>query len=428
MKLTVENPNYACTVIRVPKLTDLAGCDNVKGLPIFGFQAIVSKEMEEGSLALAFTAETKLSEEYLFENSLYRHSEKNVDPTKKWYFEDHGRIKAMKFRGHRSSAFVMPIESLRLVLNDAVSPFKEWDVFDTIDWTKICEKFIIERKEQRANKIRWAKKVFDRVEPKLFPEHLDSENYFRNKHQYSDTDRVIITQKLHWTSGRFGNIRVKRRLSFISRLAGVLWIPVELYEYDFIAGSRRVVKDIKSLREFNNFYTDDIWGQALERIKHLIPKDTVIYAEIIGWVGESPIQKNYTYQLPKGTFDIYIYRIATINPDGYSVDYSWDQVRTFCKLNWLKNCPMLSELEHRYFDAEECLDERICDSLALFHDIPVPLDPESPCDEGVCIRKEGIIPYITKAKSPMFYEHETALLDKGEEDIESTQSVTQEYA
>lgn len=35
MKLTVENQNYACTVIRVPKLIDLQGCDNVKGLPIF---------------------------------------------------------------------------------------------------------------------------------------------------------------------------------------------------------------------------------------------------------------------------------------------------------------------------------------------------------------------------------------------------------
>lgn len=205
----------------------------------------------------------------------------------------------------------------------------------------ICEKYKIERKESKANKIRGKEKYFDRVEPKSFPEHLDSDNYFRNKNAYQDNQRVIVTQKLHGTSGRFGNVRVLRKLSLLEKFLRILGANIQDHEYDYIAGSRRVVKDPKSLREHNHYYQDDIWGQALERIKHTIPKDTVIFAEIIGWVGEAPIQKGYTYQLPKGSFEIYIYRIATINPDGYSVDYSWDQVKAFCQMNGLKNCPTL---------------------------------------------------------------------------------------
>ena len=36
-------------------------------------------------------------------------------------------------------------------------------------------------------------------------------------------------------------------------------------------------------------------------------------------------------------------------------------------------------------------------------------------DEGVCVRAEGVIPTILKAKSPQFFEFETKLLDEGVE-------------
>jgi hypothetical protein len=41
----------------------------------------------------------------------------------------------------------------------------------------------------------------------------------------------------------------------------------------------------------------------------------------------------------------------------------------------------------------------------------------------LCIRIEGLQPYITKAKSPEFLAHETKQLDKGEVDIETSESV-----
>ena len=49
----------------------------------------------------------------------------------------------------------------------------------------------------------------------------------------------------------------------------------------------------------------------------------------------------------------------------------------------------------------------------------VQLDPESPVDEGVCVRVDGMAPYILKAKGPLFREHETKMLDAEAEDLES---------
>ena len=52
----------------------------------------------------------------------------------------------------------------------------------------------------------------------------------------------------------------------------------------------------------------------------------------------------------------------------------------------------------------------------------VPLSEDSPCDEGVVIRAEGITPHVAKFKNPRFYEHESVSMDKGEVDIEDAAS------
>jgi hypothetical protein len=43
-------------------------------------------------------------------------------------------------------------------------------------------------------------------------------------------------------------------------------------------------------------------------------------------------------------------------------------------------------------------------------------------DEGVVVRKEGITPYVLKAKSPIFLGHESKLLDAEVVDLESEES------
>lgn len=197
MKLETKNSNYCATIVKVHNLLDLENCDNVVGFPIFGYQAIVGKDTKIGQLGVLFTAETQLSEDFCKENNLFRKKELNKNSEKVGYFDENRRVKALKFRGHKSSALFMPIESLSY-LNIDINQFKEGDTFDTINGVEICKKYVIkDYKNNRENKVRGQSKIFKRVEAKLFPEHLDSENFFRNTHKYKDNDYIYVTQKLH---------------------------------------------------------------------------------------------------------------------------------------------------------------------------------------------------------------------------------------
>ena len=50
----------------------------------------------------------------------------------------------------------------------------------------------------------------------------------------------------------------------------------------------------------------------------------------------------------------------------------------------------------------------------FFTDPAIPLCAESPCDEGIVIRQDGLTPTLLKWKSPLFLEHETKELDSGD--------------
>jgi len=406
MKVTWTN--YFGTVIKVEKTIALENCDNVVGLPIFGYQAIVSKETQIGDILVVFPPECRLDDEFLKNNNMYCKAEMNADPTKKGYIESNGRVRAIKFRNQTSNALAVPLS----YLDYTGAKLEVGDEFTELNGKKICTKFELPKRDVK-NKQGWTTKKYERVDVKFFPEHIDTEQYLRRQEFFKDSDRVIVTQKLHGTSGRFGNVRVTNKPTWKDKVANYFGYSKE--EYDYIAGSRKVIKDTKSDKEFEHFYSDDIWNQALERIKTSIPKDTMIFAEIIGWIGDAPVQKGYTYNLSKGEYEIYVYRIAHINRDGIMVDYSWDQIKEFCRQNAIAYCPELFDGLHKDFEYERFVDAKYQDSFAG----AVSLSKESPCDEGICIRREWIVPYMTKLKSPLFYEFETKSLDQWIVDTES---------
>jgi len=413
-----ENENYAATVVKIKGLNALEGCDNVVGTPIFGFQAIVSKDTADGDVGIFFPAESQLSEEYARENNLFRHSDKNNDESKQGYLEDNRRVRAMKFRGHRSDCLFMPLSSLSYIKNLKIDELKEGDTFDRIGDHEICKKYIVKKtfKEKRVEK---NKEKFVRVDKKFLPEHFDSDNYFRYADTIPPEREVIVTQKLHGTSIRVGNTVVARKMGILDKIAKRLGIQVRETDYDYVFGSRKVIKDVNNPNQ-NHFYGSDIWTTEGKRLEGIVPEGYILYGELIGWTPEGgPIQKNYTYQIPHGTCDLYIYRVATINSQGYMCDLSWDQTVEFCRDRGLKTVPELWRGKYKDFRVEHYMDRRFQDDG---HATVVPLDKESPVDEGVCIRMDGIAPYILKAKSPVFLEHETKMLDQEVLDIESEES------
>lgn len=411
-----ENANYACVVVSITRIVPLENCDNVVGTPLLGFQGIVGKDTQVGDLGIVFTAETQVSDEYACYNNLYRHSNKNLDESKKGYLEDNRRVKALKFRGHRSDCLFMPLDSIGYTGVD-VSQFQPGDTFDKLNGHEICRKYVVRRSAMAHAKTHAVRdKVFRRVDEKMLPEHYDTGNFFRNADTIKPGTRVTVTQKLHGTSIRVGNTIVGRKLNLRERVAEKFGVKVQRTEFANVYGSRKVLKDPNNPYQ-THFYGTDIWTDEGRKLDGLLPENFLVYGELIGWTQYcEPIQKNYTYQLPEGRAELYVYRVAFVNGQGRMVDLSWDQVKEFCLNAGLKHVPELWSGPIEEFDAEQFLDRK-------FHQdgdtAAVPLARESPCDEGVCIRVDGLAPHILKAKSPAFLRHETKMLDQEVIDLEA---------
>ncbi len=418
MKLELpKNTNYAAIVATIKNHIPLEGCDNIVGTTLFGYQAIIGKDIPVGTVGLFFPAETQLSEDYCKSNNLFRHSEKNEDPSKKGYIEDNRRIRAMKFRGQRSDCLFMPIESL-LYTDVQIYDLKEGDVFDTLNGVEICKKYVIHLPGVLSNHQAKAKR-FNRVDEKYIPQHLDCDHYLRVEHQLPDNAYLIVTQKLHGTSIRVANTIVKRKLNPIEWLLSKVGIKIQSTEFDYVFGSRKVIKDPNNPNQ-KHFYDVDIWTSEGKKLEGLLPENFIVYGELIGYTSTGgPIQTNYTYESPVNTCDFYVYRIAFVNQTGFVVDLTFDQMVEFCKQRSLKYVPVIWRGYKKDFVAQDYLDKRFNDGGAVQC---VKLSHPTLPDEGICIRIDGMTPYITKAKSPAFLEHETKLLDKGIADLESSES------
>lgn len=240
---TPKNENYAATVVSLKNILPLEGCENVVATTIFGLQAIVRKDSMAGDIGIFFPAECQLSDGYCRENNLYRHADFNRDKEKKGYLEDNRRVKAMKFRGHASSALFLPLSSLSY-LGIKETDLSVGDTFDEINGQEICKKYFVpQRNEGRVNAQPKAKR-FTRVDTTFIPEHFATDNYWRNAHIVSPDTEVIVTQKIHGTSIRIANTKVHRKLTLRDRIAKFFGATIQDWEYDYVFGSRKVIKDI----------------------------------------------------------------------------------------------------------------------------------------------------------------------------------------
>lgn len=420
---TPINKNYCGVVVKINHIFTLDNCDNIVATNIFGYQVLISKEVKQGDIGIFFPAETQLSDRYCYENNLYRHSNLNKDGSQKGYFEDNRRIRAIKFRGNVSNGLFMPLTSLNFT-GVKLSLLEEGNEFDILNGIEICKKYVIPRKEntRKSNEV---DRGFIRADKKFMPEHIDTENFFRNMDKINPDSEVIVTQKIHGTSIRIAHTMVNHKKTFVEKIASWFGAKIIDTEYDYLYGSRKVIKDANNPNQ-NHFYEQDIWSLEGHKLDGLLPENYIVYAELIGYTPDGKeIQKNYTYNIPVGNCELYIYRIAIVNSKGNLTDLSWKQVKEFCVKNGLKHVPELfttkaSNLINNEGQAvKDLLDKR------YFPEYPqcVYLGDNDLSDEGVCMRIDSLIPQIYKAKSPKFLEHETSLLDKGEEDLESSQNI-----
>lgn len=437
-KFTIEDSaNYAAQVVRVPAPFALPNADRLLGISIFGFTIITAKGgIQEGDLAVFFPAEAQLSLTLTAGANLHRHSDLNVDPTKTGYLEDNRRVRALKLRGTTSSGLLLPVEAVAAVFGKPVVDFTEGLSFDAIDGVEVSRKYRVKEPVVVDREGRKIKQAFKRVDSTLLPEHIETDQYLRNEHILSDDDILIVTQKLHGTSARFANTVVRRELKWWELALVRLGVQVSATGYDTVAGSRRSIKDPNNPNQ-QHFYGagGDVWTDYLKRIEHTIPKGYVIYGEIVGYTPNGgPIQAGHTYGEAPGENRLYVYRVATVNPDGLISDLSWDQVRVFTQARGLDTVPELWRGFKRDFVLDNFVENDFASDYAigvrnairLYPDAPVPLSKGGTGkDEGIAIRVErgGAIPLLFKYKNESHYLYETAQLDAGVVDLESEAAV-----
>jgi hypothetical protein len=187
---------------------------------------------------------------------------------------------------------------------------------------------------------------------------------------------------------------------------------VQETEYAHVYGSRKVIKDSHNPNQAS-FYGTDLWSSEGEKYDHLVPQNAILYGELIGWVpgSTSPIQGGYTYNVPQGETHLYVYRVAIVSNDGHLYDLGWEAMTEFCSERGLKVVPLLWQGCKSDFVAENWLDTKFYPTYPN----AVPLADESPCDEGVVCRAEGILPIALKAKSGDFFAFESKILDTAKE-------------
>lgn len=426
------NKNYTATIIKIQTIRNLENSDNLGAVDMFGYTAIVNKHTtKEGDIAIFFVAESTITPEFLSKNNLYRHGNLNEDTSKKGFMEDSGRVKAIKLRQNISNALLCSTEFIENVTG---SKYSNWEElvgvqFDTFGNKTVCFKYEIEIKQKVGQSPK--AQLIDSV---YMPEHYQTLQLFKIDKNINPKTNLIVTQKLHGTSIRVANTFCNRKLSLFEKMLVKFGVKVKEKEYAHVYGSRKVIKtvendDYENKKDSAHYYGQDIWSQYGAEIVGQLPKGYILYGELIGkMVNENgeptkDIQKDYTYGLLYP--ELYVYRIATVNEDGFITDLSWNQVKQFCSTRQLKTVPEFEVCTIGNFKWEKYKDknygnDKLRFTSNIFNEPPVELYNDSLVDEGVCLRDESnYVPQFYKAKSPLFLEHETAILDTGEVDSES---------
>jgi hypothetical protein len=429
MKIKLTNKNYCATIVAIQNVIPLENCDNVVHTSIMGNLVVVSKDIKIGELGLFFPVECQLSKEYLSANNLYRNQTLNADTTQKGYFEENGRIRCVKFRGHNSEGLFMPLKSLDFI----TTSYPELSVeFNSLNDIEICKKYVIKRdrisgessnkKDRNKNMKKYESKLIDNQ----FRLHLDTSQLFRNLHEITPDSLISVSYKIHGTSTISSYILCKKPLKWYEKILKKIGVNVVDTHYDYIWSSRKIIKNEELNPNAEHYYKEDIWGITHKELEPFLQKGMTIYAEIAGYLHNGgAIQKDYDYGCLTGQHKTFVYRITQTNVDGKVYEFSAKQVQEWCKLNGLTPVP---ELFYGY--AKDLFnDERLTlknwrikfleEIKKRYNEKDCYLCNNKVIEEGVVIRVENLNVKVFKQKSVGFLEYETKLLDQNIEDIEN---------
>lgn len=419
------NPNYLAKIIKLKDLRKHPNADRLQVMTIDFQNVILDMTASEGDYYVFFPLESKINGNFLSFTNSYRDVSLNKHKlASPGFFEKNGRVRAVKLRGEKSMGYVVPMYQVEDFTGKDLAKYLG-DDFDTVGDILMVEKYVppsTARPDTRQGK----KPRISRLVDGQVHLHVDTENLRRNASKIHPEDNISITYKVHGTSFWVSNVLCKRKLNLFEKLLKLLGVKVDLHEYDYIYGSRKVVKNQYETQNVNDFYDGSLWETLKDEMKEFVPKNYTFYGECVGYTASGKaIQAKYDYGCEQGKHKNYIYRITFTNPDGIVRDLSTEEIQEWAAkagFNYVphyytgraKNLfPDLIPFEHWNEDFVKELEKKYNDKNCYICKNEVP-------EEGIVLRKESGFQFESyKLKSWSFLEHETKMLDAGEADIEN---------
>lgn len=481
---------YSCSIVQIGELFPIEGSDFLAKTLINGFSIVVRKdEVHTGDVMFYVANECQINHNFLAKNNLYEdyHYNSNVEEYEKvlaekgkdearklcGYVPKTGRIRIIKLRGCPSMGVLFSRDSMA----KWKSGFKDFDInshigefFDTINddlFVKAYVPFVPEVNRRNRNSKRNKKLArFDRLIAGQFRFHYDTNQLQVNMHNINPEDSVCISVKMHGTSAIFGNVLVKKPISMslgqkavrkqlkyqiklarkqknnkrVEKFMKILK-PNYTIGYGNIYSSRTVIKNqyINS-KVTKGFYNTDVWGYINDIIKNYIPKDMLIYGEIVGYLPNNfkMVQKDYDYGCDMGTCKLMIYRIVMNRPNQEPLELDVKDVLAWTN-TLIKKEPKLKEfiypipilyngtLKDLYPEIDTNWHENVLEALKVEKRFGMeenePLNKKAMPREGIVVRiDKDKIPRAFKLKCIKYIEKESKNVDKGEVDIEMIQT------
>jgi len=419
------NKNYLAKIVELKNLKKHENADRLQVATVDFQNVITGLDAKDGDLYVFFSLESQINKEFLSYTNSFRHSELNVDKEKVGFFEDKGRVKAMKLRGEKSMGYIVPIQEVENWLGCNLKEYVGQE-FDTIGDILMVKKYIVKIKQEQGQGRKGKKPRISRLVEGQVRLHVETENLRKNAFKIKPEDNITITYKTHGTSWWASNLLVKKKLNIFLKLFRFIGLPIIDTEYDFIYGSRKVVKNEFETQDKKDYYGVDLWGEIKDELKEFIPKGYTLYGECLGFTKEGrAIQGQYDYGCKEGEKRIQIYRITFTNEDGLANDLSSRQIKEYCDRFGLEYVHIFYQGLAKDLYKDIKVEEHWSTEFILrlekdYNDKDCFMCNNKLPEEGIVLRKESLFEFeVYKLKSFSFLEYETKQLDNGQEDMES---------
>lgn len=392
--------NYAATITRITRVDDIKGCDKLKRATVNGFYVLVNEEYRENEIVIFFPLETVICDKFLSSNNLYNmknytlnsngkavssllkeaheyensgayhiaRTKKNEAKNMTGFFEKHGRVKILSLRGQHSMGFIVKPK----LLENAYHSLKnyKWDEhigerFNYVGKERLCWKYISSSSEpvqmfseSRIRKMldKKRKKREDRLKQikaisrKYFQFHYDTEFLNTGIKEINPDDMITVSVKVDGSSVIMANIPDVSKMDLVDKIMAMFGKNPNDSKYTNVYASRNSIKDKRFNPKVEHFYDVDIWKECNSKYSMYIPKNTIIYGEIVGYQSgtNSFIQEAHDYGCEPGQWKFMPYRMVSVKADGKKHEWNLTEVK-----RWFDDLVSKhTELKPNYFSPE----------------------------------------------------------------------------